>query len=77
MCAASDASSSSATDRPPIGSRSSATFTGRPKAFAALDGKGQLVLERDIKTLLEDMNTAEATSLVVPGEYLEVVVTKR
>ena len=47
------------------------------KAFAALDGKGQQALERDIKTLLEDMNTAGATSLVVPGEYLEVVVTKR
>ncbi len=47
------------------------------KAFAALDGKGQQALERDIKALLEDMNTAGATSLVVPGEYLEVVVTKR
>jgi SAM-dependent methyltransferase len=46
------------------------------KAFAALDGKGQLALERDIKRLLEDMNTAGAASLVVPSEYLEVVVTK-
>jgi len=27
--------------------------------------------------LLEQMNTAAPSSLVVPGEYLDVVVTKR
>ena len=47
------------------------------KAFAALDAVGRLALERDVTALLEQMNTAGATSLVVPGEYLEVVVTKR
>lgn len=46
------------------------------KAFAALDGAGQQALEDDITRLLEDLNTAGAKSLVVPGEYLEVVITK-
>jgi SAM-dependent methyltransferase len=47
------------------------------KAFAALDAAGQQALERDIVALLGQMNTAGAASLVVPGEYLEVVITKR
>jgi hypothetical protein len=47
------------------------------KAFAALHGDGRQALERDITTLLEELNTAGGTSLVVPGEYLEVVITKR
>jgi ubiquinone/menaquinone biosynthesis C-methylase UbiE len=47
------------------------------KAFAALDGAGQQALARDIAALLEQMNTAGADSLVVPSEYLEVVITKR
>ena len=46
------------------------------KAFAVLDAIGALSLERDITTLLHQMNTAGAASLVVPGEYLEVVITK-
>ncbi|HQR11938.1 MAG TPA: class I SAM-dependent methyltransferase [Casimicrobiaceae bacterium] len=47
------------------------------KAFAALDEAGRPALERDIVALLEEMNIAGAGSLVVPGEYLEVVVTKQ
>jgi SAM-dependent methyltransferase len=47
------------------------------RAFAALDGAGRQALERDITTLLEELNTAGGASLVVPGEYLEVVITKR
>jgi len=47
------------------------------KTFAALDAAGQQALERDITALLDQLNTAGASSLVVPGEYLEVVVTKR
>ena len=46
------------------------------KAFAALDAAGQAALERDITALLLELNVAGASSLVVPGEYLEVVVTK-
>ncbi len=47
------------------------------KAFGALDAKGQQALERDITALLEQMNIAGSASLVVPSEYLEVVITKR
>ena len=47
------------------------------KAFAALDAVGQRTLERDITALLDDMNIAGAESLVVPAEYLEVVVTRQ
>jgi ubiquinone/menaquinone biosynthesis C-methylase UbiE len=47
------------------------------KAFAALDDVGRKVLERDLLALLNEMNTAGASSLIVPSEYLEVVITKR
>jgi len=46
------------------------------KAFAALDAAKQAGLERDILALLERLNVAGDSSLVVPGEYLEVVVVK-
>ncbi len=47
------------------------------KAFAALGPERQGALEGDITALLERFNTGGSTSLVVPGEYLEVVITKR
>ncbi len=47
------------------------------KAFAALDEAAGQKLARDITALLEEMNTAGKASLVVPAEYLEIVVTKR
>jgi SAM-dependent methyltransferase len=47
------------------------------KAFAALDPARQAALAQDITALLNRLNTAGAASLVVPGEYLEVVITKR
>ncbi len=47
------------------------------KAFAALDETGRRALERDITALLEQMNIAGTSSLVVPSEYLEIVITKR
>jgi ubiquinone/menaquinone biosynthesis C-methylase UbiE len=46
------------------------------KAFAALDASGQLALEADITKLLDELNIGGAKSLVVPSEYLEVVITK-
>jgi len=46
------------------------------KAFAALDGVKQDALERDIMALLDRCNTAGPGALVVPAEYLEVVITK-
>ena len=46
------------------------------KAFLALDASGQKGLEADITALLERLNVAGTRSLVVPGEYLEVVIVK-
>jgi SAM-dependent methyltransferase len=47
------------------------------RAFAALDTAGQAVLEQEIRTLLTRMNRSRADALIVPSEYLEVVVTRR
>jgi SAM-dependent methyltransferase len=46
------------------------------KAFAALDERGVLALEQDLFALLDRFNTAGEASLIVPGEYLEVVITR-
>lgn len=46
------------------------------KVFAALDTARQTALQADITVLLEKLNVAGPDSLVVPGEYLEVVITK-
>lgn len=47
------------------------------QAFAALPADAAAALERDLLALLSRMNRAGVGSLVVPGEYLEVVVTRR
>jgi ubiquinone/menaquinone biosynthesis C-methylase UbiE len=47
------------------------------KAFAALDAPKRTALERDIVELLDRANIAGRDSLVVPAEYLEVVIVKR
>ncbi len=47
------------------------------KAFAALDHARQRSLEADIVGLLQRLNVDGGRSLVVPGEYLEVVITRR
>jgi hypothetical protein len=46
------------------------------KAYAALDADRQAQLTEDITKLLEDRNVGGPGSLVVPGEYLEIVVTR-
>jgi hypothetical protein len=46
------------------------------KAFAALDAPQREALAHDITALLERHNVAGEASLVVPSEYLEVVVVK-
>jgi SAM-dependent methyltransferase len=46
------------------------------KAFAALDSAGAQSLERAVTALLDELNTAGPDSLVVPSEYLEIVITK-
>ncbi|SAK68793.1 ubiquinone/menaquinone biosynthesis methyltransferase [Caballeronia hypogeia] len=47
------------------------------RAFAALDAAKQADLDRDITALLDRCNVGGTSSLVVPSEYLEVVVVKR
>ena len=47
------------------------------KAFARLDATTQAALDRDIRALLERLDTGGGRSLVVPGEYLQVVIVKR
>jgi ubiquinone/menaquinone biosynthesis C-methylase UbiE len=47
------------------------------KAFAALAGDKAAALERDLTDLLNGMNRGGAGTLVAPGEYLEIVVTRR
>jgi hypothetical protein len=46
------------------------------KAFGALDVARQATLAAEITALLEKHNIAGNSSLVVPGEYLEVVIVK-
>jgi ubiquinone/menaquinone biosynthesis C-methylase UbiE len=47
------------------------------KAFAALPADGAVALDRDLTELLNRLNRAGTASLVVPSDYLEVVITRR
>ena len=47
------------------------------KAFAALDQPRQTELRNDLHALIVRMNRANDGTMVVPSEYLEVVITKR
>jgi ubiquinone/menaquinone biosynthesis C-methylase UbiE len=47
------------------------------KAFAAIDPKAQEALEADLLALLDKFDVARDGTLVVPSEYLEVIVTQR
>ncbi len=47
------------------------------KAFASLAAAAQAALTSDLLALAQQHNRAQDRSLVVPSEYLEVVVTKR
>jgi SAM-dependent methyltransferase len=47
------------------------------KTIAALPPPGQAALLDDITTLIGRFNTAKDGTMVVPGEYLEVVIAKR
>jgi len=47
------------------------------KAFAALESAKQHQLHDDLHALIVRMNRASNGSMVVPSEYLEVVITKR
>jgi len=47
------------------------------KAFAALDEKNREALNHDLLALIGRLNTATDGTMIVPSEYLEVVVTRR
>jgi hypothetical protein len=47
------------------------------KAFGALDPAEQKNLRKDLLALIERLNKADDGSMVVPAEYLEVVIVKR
>ncbi|MGK6309873.1 class I SAM-dependent methyltransferase [Variovorax sp. DT-64] len=47
------------------------------KAFAALPPEKAAALEQDLVELMNRLNRAGPDSLVVPSEYLEIVVTRR
>ena len=47
------------------------------KAFAAINPEARETLEADLYVLLDKFNVAKDGTLVVPSEYLEVVITKR
>lgn len=47
------------------------------KAFGALPAAGQAALQEDLLALARRFNKSGDSSMVVPGEYLEVVVTKK
>ena len=46
------------------------------KAFAALQPHAQLALRRDLLALIAEFNRSGDATLVVPAEYLEIVVTR-
>jgi hypothetical protein len=46
------------------------------KAFAAIEPPARRALAADLLALVERFNTAKDGTAVVPGEYLEVVVTR-
>lgn len=47
------------------------------KAFAALDADGQARLEQDLLALAAQFNRATDGTLVLPSEYLEIVISRR
>jgi hypothetical protein len=46
------------------------------KAFAALEPAAQSALERDLKGLINQFNRSGDDSMVVPSEYLEIIITR-
>ena len=46
------------------------------KTFAALDPAAQAALHRDLLALIDRFNRSRDGSMVVPSEYLEIVITR-
>lgn len=47
------------------------------KAFCALDRDTQTVLEHDLVTLMKRFNRSGDATVVVPSEYLEIIITRK
>jgi ubiquinone/menaquinone biosynthesis C-methylase UbiE len=47
------------------------------KAFSALAEEGKLALERDLVDLIDRFNCSGDSTMVVPSEYLEVVIVRK
>jgi hypothetical protein len=47
------------------------------KAFAGLSTEGQQGLERDLVNLIRDFNTSGDATVVIPSEYVEVVIVRK
>jgi ubiquinone/menaquinone biosynthesis C-methylase UbiE len=47
------------------------------KAFASLPADGQHRLEQDLLALIKEFNASGDKTMVVPGEYIEVVISKK
>jgi len=47
------------------------------KVFEALDAEKQAALTQDLKTLIARFNVARDGTMIVPGDYLQVVIVKR
>lgn len=47
------------------------------RAFAALSAEKQRQLDDDLHALIRDFNTSGDSTVVIPGEYLEVVIAKK
>ena len=46
------------------------------KAFGALNEAGQAAFESDLRTLIGRFNRSKDATMVVPSEYLEIVVRR-
>ena len=47
------------------------------KAFAALDSDGQRRFEKDLLVLIDEFNASGDSTMVVPSEYVEVVIVRK
>ena len=47
------------------------------KAFAALAPESQICLEQDLIHLIEEFNCSHDSTVVIPAEYLEIVIVRR
>ncbi|WP_420997697.1 hypothetical protein ACKI2N_024260 [Cupriavidus sp. 30B13] len=49
---------------------------GARQAFGALDAAGQAALTEDLRVLMHERNRSDDHTLVLPSEYLEVVIER-